>query len=201
MKKQSGLSLIEASIVLIIAASVSAGVLAYYNYAKETNNINESVKQIQVIASGVSQLSSNGLTPIPSKDEDGQDALNNYVKAVAELKGIGFDKNSKGDLFFKLHNGYSVSLWRRTSVGVNKYQLEVYVKNASDCSKFATLNLGSIQWAATTVADYKNTGTNTGTGTPVTDVSSAIKACEAAEKVLGNSDNTHSINVRYSLQF
>ncbi|HDQ7021734.1 TPA: prepilin-type N-terminal cleavage/methylation domain-containing protein [Escherichia coli] len=197
MKKQSGLSLIEASIVLIIAASVSAGVLAYYNYAKETNNINESVKQIQVIASGVSQLSSNALTPIPSKDEDGQDALNNYVKAVADLKGIGVTKNSSGNLFFKLHNGYSVSIWRRTSVGVNKYQLEVYTKNASDCSKFASLNLGSIQWAATTVADYKNPDS----GLSVTDVSSAIEACKNAEKSLGNSGSIHAINVRYSLQF
>ena len=134
MKKESGLSLIEASIVLVIAASVSAGVLAYYNYAKETNNINESVKQIQVIASGVSQLSRNALSPIPSKDDDGQEALNNYVKAVAELKGLDIDKS--GDkVFFKLHNGYGVSIWRRTSVGANKYQLEVFTKNSSDCTK------------------------------------------------------------------
>lgn len=196
MKKQSGLSLIEASIVLVIAASVSAGVLAYYNYAKETNNINESVKQIQVIASGVSQLSRNALTPIPSAEEDGQDALNNYVKAVAELKGLDIDV-SGSKVFFKLHNGYGVSIWRRTSVGANKYQLEVFTKNASDCTKFATLNLGSIQWAPTTVSDYKNTGN----GTPVNDVSSASQACKNAEKTLGNSGAIHSINVRYSLQF
>lgn len=197
MKKQSGLSLIEASIVLVIAASVSAGVLAYYNYAKETNNINESVKQIQVIASGVSQLSRNALTPIPSKDEEGgQEALNNYVKAVAELKGLDIDE-SNSKVFFKLHNGYGVSIWRRTSVGANKYQLEVFTKNASDCTKFATLNLGSIQWAPTTVADYRNTES----GKPVTDVSSASQACKDAEKVLGSNGNSHSINVRYSLQF
>ncbi|MEF6481930.1 type II secretion system protein [Escherichia coli] len=195
MKKQSGLSLIEASIVLVIAASVSAGVLAYYNYAKETNNINESVKQIQVIASGVSQLSRNALTPIPSKDEDGNDALNNYVKAVAELKGLDITNNN-GNTFFKLHNGYGASIWRRTSVGANKYQLEVFTKNASDCTKFATLNLGSIQWAKTTVADFKNVDS----GTPVTDVASATKACKDAERKMGNS-NIHSINVRYSLQF
>lgn len=196
MKKESGLSLIEASIVLVIAASVSAGVLAYYNYAKETNNINESVKQIQVIASGVSQLSRNALTPIPSKDEDGQEALNNYVKAVAELKGLDISKS--GDkVFFKLHNGYGVSIWRRTSVGANKYQLEVFTKNASDCTKFASLNLGSIQWAKTTVASYQNPDN----GTAVTDVSSASQVCKNAEKALGNSSAIHSINVRYSLQF
>lgn len=196
MKKESGLSLIEASIVLVIAASVSAGVLAYYNYAKETNNINESVKQIQVIASGVSQLSRNALTPIPSKDDDGQDALNNYVRAVAELKGLDIDE-SGGKVFFKLHNGYGVSIWRRTSVGANKYQLEVFTKNASDCTKFASLNLGSIQWAETTVASYKDPEK----GTPVTNVSSASQVCKNAEKVLGNSGGIHSINVRYSLQF
>ncbi|HAJ2337036.1 TPA: type II secretion system protein [Escherichia coli] len=197
MKKESGLSLIEASIVLVIAASVSAGVLAYYNYAKETNNINESVKQIQVIASGVSQLSRNALTPIPSKDEaGGQEALNNYVRAVAELKGLDIDVSGE-KVFFKLHNGYGVSIWRRTSVGANKYQLEVFTKNASDCTKFATLNLGSIQWAPTTVADY----TAPDDGASVTDVSSASRACKNAEKKLGNSGKTHSINVRYSLQF
>lgn len=195
MKKQSGLSLIEASIVLVIAASVSAGVLAYYNYAKETNNINESVKQIQVIASGVAQLSRNALTPIPSKDIDGQEALNNYVKAVAELKGLDISNNGE-KTFFKLHNGYGVSIWRRTSVGANKYQLEVFTKNASDCTKFATLNLGSIQWEKTTVANFQNPEG----GVSVTDVASATKACKNAEKVMGNS-NIHSINVRYSLQF
>ncbi len=194
MKKQSGLSLIEASIVLIIAASVSAGVFAYYNYAKETNNINESVKQIQVIASGVSQLSSNALTPIPSYDIDGQNALNNYIKAVADLKGIGVEKNSRGDLVFKLHNGTAVTLWRRTTIGVNKYQLELYTKNASECSKFAALNLGTIQWAPTTVADTKNPEP----GVSVTDVSSAINACKDAENKLGNG---YSITVRYNLQF
>ena len=193
MKKQSGLSLIEASIVLVIAASVSAGVLAYYNYAKETNNINESVKQIQVIASGVAQLSRNALTPIPSKDEDGREVLNNYVRAVAELKGLDIENDGE-KVLFKLHNGYGVDIWRRTSVGANKYQLDVLTKNASDCTKFASLNLGTIQWEATRVANYKNPDN----GTAVTDVSSASQACKNAEKASGNNG---VINVRYSLQF
>ncbi len=197
MKKQSGLSLIELSIVLVIAASVSAGVLAYYNYSKESNNINESVKQIQVIASGVSQLSRNALTPIPSSDEDGIEALNNYVKAVAAIKGLDVSYNSSGLAFFKLHNGNTVGLWRKTTVGPNKYELEVYAKNASDCIRYATLNMGSLSYAPIEVGSSANMNESSKS---VTDVTSATQVCKnvASQNV---DMSKHSIAIRYKLQF
>lgn len=195
MTKQSGLSLIETSIVLVIAASVSAGVLAYYNHAKDEKKINDAVKQIQVVASGVSQLSRNALTPIPSADDE-TEAFNNYVQALATLKGLGVDKTEKGKGLLVLSNGTKVALWRRTSLGANKYELEAYPTSLSQCIKFASVNLGTLAWQPPSLGYFTSNDMLKTDGT----IKSAVNVCEEVAKKGIKWDMT-SVKVRYHLQF
>ena len=55
-KKESGLSLIEAAIVLALSAAVVSGVLYYYYATKERNSVLESTKGIQSIIAATQSL-------------------------------------------------------------------------------------------------------------------------------------------------
>lgn len=54
--KQKGLSLIEASMVLVLSAVVVAGVMVYYQTAETNNNLDKFTSQIMHIVSEINGL-------------------------------------------------------------------------------------------------------------------------------------------------
>ncbi len=192
--KERGLSLIESAVVLALAAAVTAGVLFYYNYAKEKNEIKEGISQLQVIIAAINKLYSNGTSTFPT-DSD----LSSVVSAVSAVTGIStvtYTENGEatGGLALKSPIGTGIKFYGVTN-GVRKYRIAVQPKNVSSCIAYATLNLGTAMYKKPIVA-----GNGQGIGNDdllATDIPAASTLCENAFETSGTKAVTVVFHMRY----
>lgn len=141
---EQGLSLIESAMVLALAATVTAGVMFYYNNAKEKHNLNESIKQIQTIAATVNKLYA-GQSMHNEKD--------NFflMQSISEVSGIPL-KSIGGELVYATPTGDGIKLEPPKSSD-RVYRMEVKTNSRSSCMNFAALNLGTLMKGKTQVGD------------------------------------------------
>jgi hypothetical protein len=86
-RQQTGLSLIEASMVLVLSAVVVAGVMVYYQTAQKNNNLDKLSSQIMHMVSEI-----NGLYAGAAKVNGGTDYTGlvtpNLITAIADLEPV-----------------------------------------------------------------------------------------------------------------
>lgn len=130
-KEEKGLSLIESAMVLALAATVTAGVMFYYQSASDSNKTQAAISEVMSATSAI-----NGLY-IGQSDYGGLDTSvlknssaipDNYKKGGKIMNPFG------GDLEVALPQGAS------TAYG---YSLKLTQLPKSACISLATLNLGT----------------------------------------------------------
>ncbi len=189
MKKTSekGLSLIESSIVLALAAVVTAGVLYYYNAAQQSKQVNDTVAQIQSVVSRLNAMyTSNPSSFLPEGSPVAE--RNKVMQAVSELTGISLMEYSDGSKVLKNPMGYGIQFW---GDGFRKYKIETQVKDVDTCTKLANINLGTVSY------QYVQIFNGTTLKGQVRNVADASKYCSESNF----SANGEPVKVRFSIKY
>ena len=130
--------------VLALAATVTAGVMFYYNNAKEKYNVNESIKQIQTIASTVNKLYAG-----QSMHNEKDNAF--LMQSISEVSGIPL-KSIRGEIVYATPTGDGIKL-EPPKNSDRVYTMEVKTSSRSSCMSFAALNLGTLMKGKTQVGN------------------------------------------------
>ncbi|HDT3926241.1 pilus assembly protein [Escherichia coli] len=130
-KEEKGLSLIESAMVLALAATVTAGVMFYYQSASDSNKTQAAISEVMSATSAINglyigQSDYNGLRTNVLKNSSA--IPDNYKKGEKIMNPFG------GDLEVAVPNG--------TSAGYG-YSLKLTQLPKSACISLATLNLGT----------------------------------------------------------
>ncbi|TFL46101.1 type 4 pilus major pilin [Escherichia coli] len=128
-KEEKGLSLIESAMVLALAATVTAGVMFYYQSASDSNKTQSAISEVMSATSAI-----NGLY-IGQSDYSG-------LSPQVLINSSAIPDNYKDKSRNKIHNPFGGEL----NVGVNShfgYYLELTNLPKSACISLATLNLGT----------------------------------------------------------
>ena len=127
-KAEKGLSLIESAMVLALAATVTAGVMFYYQSASDSNKTQSAISEVMSATSAI-----NGLY-IGQSDYTG---LNSRVLINSSAIPDNYKDNNGG----KIRNPFGGDL----NVGISNfgYYLELTKLPKSACISLATLNLGT----------------------------------------------------------
>ncbi|EPC9116433.1 type 4 pilus major pilin [Escherichia coli] len=178
-KEEKGLSLIESAMVLALAATVTAGVMFYYQSASDSNKTQSAISEVMSATSAI-----NGLYIGQSSYENlNVDVLKNS-SAIPEnyKKGTTISNPFGGDLKV----GPAAK-----SVTYFGYYLSLTKLPKSACISLATLNLGTSAAgygiAVTNPAQPGQFGSDPKGGNPK---SSAISPSEAATSCTSDTDNT-----------
>lgn len=169
-KGEKGLSLIESAMVLALAATVTAGVMFYYQSASDSNKTQAAISEVMSATSAI-----NGLY-IGQSNYEGLD-----VSVLKNSSAIPDNYKRDGKIMNPFGGDLNVSVPTNNAGGTSSnygYALKLTQLPKSACISLATLNLGTSAAGygvgdATTLA---NTFTATGTKT------SAITPSEAAQK-------------------
>ncbi|EFA4129268.1 pilus assembly protein [Escherichia coli O13] len=179
-KYEKGLSLIESAMVLALAATVTAGVMFYYQSASDSNKTQNAISEVMSATSAI-----NGLY-IGQTSYTGLDA-----KILLNTSAI--PDNYKDTTNQKITNPFGGELLvgpagDRSNFG---YYLTLNGLNKSACVSLATLNLGtSAKGYGVNIADpASNSSFNTSINGSAAAKSSAITPAEAA-KACTNDDTT-----------
>lgn len=174
-KAEKGLSLIESAMVLALAATVTAGVMFYYQSASDSNKTQSAISEVMSATSAI-----NGLYIGQSNYEQLS------TKVLTNSSAIP-DNYKKGDKIMNPFGGeLVVSPSGNTQYG---YSLQLTSLPKSACISLATLNLG------TSAAGYGINMANGGSvnfGSQLTDSNAknvAITPSEAADKCTNTSNN------------
>lgn len=130
-KAEKGLSLIESAMVLALAATVTAGVMFYYQSASDSNKTQSAISEVMSATSAI-----NGLFI----GQSGYTGLN--VSVLNNSSAIP-DNYKKGN---KVMNPFGGDLEVKTPTGNNNtygYALNLTQLPKSACISLATLNLGT----------------------------------------------------------
>ncbi|MEC6239596.1 type 4 pilus major pilin [Escherichia coli] len=130
-KEEKGLSLIESAMVLALAATVTAGVMFYYQSASDSNKTQAAISEVMSATSAI-----NGLYI-------GQSDYANLTDAVL-LNSSAIPDNYKKN--GKLTNPFGGELVVNAATGTNSaygYRIELTKLPKSACVSLATLNLGT----------------------------------------------------------
>ena len=167
-KEEKGLSLIESAMVLALAATVTAGVMFYYQSASDSNKTQAAISEVMSATSAINglyigQSSYNGLDASVLKNSSA--IPDNYKKNDAIMNPFG------GELKVKTPTGASPAYG---------YSLELYKLPKSACISLATLNLGTSAagYGINSTALTTNSNGNFDTGTK--SKTTAITPAEAA---------------------
>lgn len=175
-KEEKGLSLIESAMVLALAATVTAGVMFYYQSASDSNKTQAAISEVMSATSAI-----NGLYI-------GQSDYNGLQTSVLKNSSAIPDNYKKGDKIMNPFGGdLDVSVPTGTGAGYG-YALKLTQLPKSACISLATLNLGTS--AAGYGVNYNGNGngnvtlgdTISGDGTK----KSAITPSEAATKCIND---------------
>ncbi|HDV8831615.1 TPA: pilus assembly protein [Escherichia coli] len=180
-KEEKGLSLIESAMVLALAATVTAGVMFYYQSAADSNKTQAAISEVMSATSAI-----NGLY-IGQSNYDG---LHERVL----INSSAIPDNYKNKTSNKISNPFGGEL--NVTAGNNNgygYKLELTQLPKSACISLATLNLG------TSAAGY-GIGTVTGNGADIfvdnlaqgKAKKTAITPSEAAESGKGCQDGNNN---------
>ncbi|HBA6947909.1 TPA: prepilin-type N-terminal cleavage/methylation domain-containing protein [Escherichia coli] len=126
MKNDNGLSLIEASVVMVIGAVVISFVLLYYASVQENKKLTDSIELLQSVITSVQRTYASA--PIPSEDP--------ASLAVLIAKVGGYQLTDK-KIQFPI--GGKLELWG----GDRLFWAEIQGFNMSECMRLSTLNLGT----------------------------------------------------------
>ncbi|HDL9614627.1 TPA: pilus assembly protein [Escherichia coli] len=179
-KYEKGLSLIESAMVLALAATVTAGVMFYYQSASDSNKSQNAISEVMSATSAI-----NGLYI-------GQTSYNGLNSTVL-LNTSAIPDNYKDTSTNKISNPFGGEL----NVGPAKnntafgYYLTLTGLDKAACVSLATLNLGtSAKGYGVNISNAENTSNFNGNGS-TNAKSSAITPAEAATACnKTNSDNT-----------
>ncbi|EFE5345016.1 pilus assembly protein [Escherichia coli] len=130
-KEEKGLSLIESAMVLALAATVTAGVMFYYQSASDSNKTQSAISEVMSATSAINGLyiGQNGYTGLNANVLKNSSAIPDNYK-----KGTGISNPFGGDLNVNAaSNG-------NTAFG---YYIELTKLPKSACISLATLNLGT----------------------------------------------------------
>lgn len=180
-KREKGLSLIESAMVLALAATVTAGVMFYYQSAADSNKTQSAISEVMSATSAV-----NGLY-IGRSDYTG-------LNASVLLNSSAIPDNYKDKNGSKIRNPFGGELQVKAKASGNAFGYHVTLTNLpkSACVSLATLNLG------TSAAGYGinvNAPENTnsigggGTGSAEYTTTSAITPSEATTRCQNDTDN------------
>ncbi len=187
MKKESGLSLIEAAIVLSLAAAVVSGVLYFYNSAKENNALLETTKGLQSIIGATQAL-------YGSRGQTAGTTLS--AQAVSAVSGIEIGKpkiaNSEPDVFY-IPGGMAEATFFLNS---NKTVFTVHTASKDICMALAGINLGTMTTGKPKVTlSYGKQITNAEYST-----ASYVNTPNEAASICGETTNTKLAHIMYELK-
>ncbi|HCU6073059.1 TPA: pilus assembly protein [Escherichia coli] len=131
-KREKGLSLIESAMVLALAATVTAGVMFYYQSAADSNKTQSAISEVMSATSAV-----NGLY-IGRSDYTGLDAS-------VLLNSSAIPDNYKDQQGSKIRNPFGGELKVQAKTNGSAFGYHVTLTNLpkSACVSLATLNLGT----------------------------------------------------------
>lgn len=128
-KEEKGLSLIESAMVLALAATVTAGVMFYYQSASDSNKTQSAISEVMSATSAI-----NGLYI-------GQSGYTNLNADILKNSSAIPDNYKKGDVITNPFGGnLNVAA---ASNGAFGYKLKLTKLPKSACISLATLNLGT----------------------------------------------------------
>ncbi|HFH2740501.1 TPA: type 4 pilus major pilin [Escherichia coli] len=131
-KAEKGLSLIESAMVLALAATVTAGVMFYYQSASDSNKTQSAISEVMSATSAI-----NGLYI-------GQSSYNGLTSSVLKNSSAIPDNYKKDN---KIMNPFGGELIVQSAVQGNNgafgYSLKLDKLPKSACISLATLNLGT----------------------------------------------------------
>ncbi len=130
-KEEKGLSLIESAMVLALAATVTAGVMFYYQSASDSNKTQSAISEVMSATSAINGLyiGQNGYTGLNANVLKNSSAIPDNYK-----KGAGISNPFGGDLNVNAADNAN------TAFG---YYIELTKLPKSACISLATLNLGT----------------------------------------------------------
>ncbi len=176
-KEEKGLSLIESAMVLALAATVTAGVMFYYQSASDSNKTQSAISEVMSATSAI-----NGLYI-------GQSAYDNLNVAVLQNSSAIPDNYKKGTTISNPFGGdlnVGPATAGNTAFG---YYLQLTKLPKSACVSLATLNLGTSAAGygigITSPGGAQTFQSSASKGTPK---SSAISPSEAANACDNNSN-------------
>lgn len=182
-KYEKGLSLIEASMVLALAATVTAGVMFYYQSASDSNKTQNAISEVMSATSAV-----NGLYI-------GQTSYSGLNSGIL-LNTSAIPDNYKDTVNSKITNPFGGELKVAPSADSNSsfgYYLTLTGLDKSACVSLSTLNLGTSAKGYGVNINAPETTSNFGeTATQGNAKSSAITPAEAAT-VCNKTDSTNSV--------
>ncbi len=179
-KYEKGLSLIESAMVLALAATVTAGVMFYYQSASDSNKTQNAISEVMSATSAINglyigQTSYNGL---------GADILLNSSAIPDNYKGDGYISNPFG--------GKLIPAAADANNSAFGYYVQLDGLDKSACVGLATLNLGtSAKGYGINITSPGGTSTFQSNASSGQAKNSAITPAEAASSCTKeNSDNT-----------
>ncbi|KDX86509.1 type 4 pilus major pilin [Escherichia coli] len=176
-KEEKGLSLIESAMVLALAATVTAGVMFYYQSASDSNKTQSAISEVMSATSAI-----NGLYI-------GQNGYDNLNVAVLQNSSAIPDNYKKGTTISNPFGGnlnVGPATAGNTAFG---YYLQLTKLPKSACVSLATLNLGtSAAGYGIGITDPGGARTFQSSASTNTPKSSAISPSEAANACDNNSN-------------
>lgn len=146
-KTEKGLSLIESAMVLALAATVTAGVMFYYQSASDSNKTQSAISEVMSATSAI-----NGLYI-------GQSSYSGVSASVLKNSSAIPENYKSGDKIFNPFGGELQVGAAGTNNGSFGYYLALEKLPKSACISLATLNLGT---SAAGYGVFQGTGTGTG---------------------------------------
>lgn len=185
-KEEKGLSLIESAMVLALAATVTAGVMFYYQSASDSNKTQSAISEVMSATSAINGLyiGQSGYNGLNSNVLINSSAIpDNYKKGTTVSNPFGGDLN------------VGPAKTGNTAFG---YYLQLTNLPKSACVSLATLNLGTSAAGygigIATPGDATNFQSSANKGTPK---ASAISPSEAANAC---NDNSNANTVTYFMK-
>ena len=131
-KEEKGLSLIESAMVLALAATVTAGVMFYYQSASDSNKTQSAISEVMSATSAI-----NGLYI-------GQSDYDSLSESVLKNSSAIPDNYKKGEKIMNPFGGeLKVGASGTSNKGIFGYYLTLTGLPRSACISLATLNLGT----------------------------------------------------------
>ncbi|HEN9709817.1 TPA: pilus assembly protein [Escherichia coli] len=183
-KEEKGLSLIESAMVLALAATVTAGVMFYYQSASDSNKTQAAISEVMSATSAI-----NGLYI-------GQSSYSGLDVSILKNSSAIPDNYKKGsDIMNPFGGTLAVTAAGNTTSGYG-YSLTLDKLPKSACISLATLNLGTS--AAGYGINISGTSINFGNNLGSTNAkTSAITPSEAANSTTGCSKDTDNTVTYY----
>ncbi|WP_096975933.1 type 4 pilus major pilin [Escherichia coli] len=177
-KEEKGLSLIESAMVLALAATVTAGVMFYYQSASDSNKTQAAISEVMSATSAI-----NGLYIGQSSYTGLQASVLHNSSAIPDNY-----KDSSGTKILNPFGGeLKVGTSDKTTYG---YYLELTNLPKSACVSLATLNLGtSAAGYGVGITNYSSITFDNNLSGSGKAKNSAISPSEAATACTGNSNN------------